>query len=248
MKDIIQSAANRIIKAGYVKTAKIKLNEPVISFTFDDAPASAFENGGAVLSKYGFAGTYYIALSFLDNKTSEVCFTGKHLERCLDAGNELACHTFSHINFYKTDEKTIEEDLDKNSEELKKLFPGRRFKNFAYPLGEQTLVGKKLVRDRFRSARGIAPGINRGRTDLNSLKAIQLYEDRNALDYIYQQIAEVKRSNGWLIFYTHDVRRNYSAYGCSQHYFEAVVKKCYETKIKVMTVNQVLDAVGDQGQ
>jgi len=243
MKNIIQSAKNRIIKAGYVKNIRIRLTEPVITFTFDDASDSAFENGGAILSKYNFAATYYVALSFLENQKSDICFTREHLKRCLESGNELACHTFNHINFNEADSKKIKDELDKNAAELTRLFPEPQFKNFAYPLGEQTLSGKKLLRDRFKSARGITPGINRGKTDLNSLKAVPLYEDRNTPEYICQQITEAKESNGWLIFYTHDVQIHHSPFGCSPEYFESVVKKCFEENIRVMPVDQVLGLI-----
>ena len=37
----------------------------MVSFTFDDAPASAFQNGGAILQKHGYKGTFYISFSFL---------------------------------------------------------------------------------------------------------------------------------------------------------------------------------------
>ncbi len=34
---------------------------PLVSFTFDDVPASAYVNGAAILERYGMRGTFYIA-------------------------------------------------------------------------------------------------------------------------------------------------------------------------------------------
>jgi peptidoglycan/xylan/chitin deacetylase (PgdA/CDA1 family) len=37
----------------FSKKMEIRLDQPVVSFTFDDAPSSAFNNGGAILERYG---------------------------------------------------------------------------------------------------------------------------------------------------------------------------------------------------
>ena len=60
---------SRAAKAAQVRLARnIKLNaldthleEPVVSFTFDDFPRSALTVGGRVLRAHGWAGTYFTA-------------------------------------------------------------------------------------------------------------------------------------------------------------------------------------------
>ena len=244
MRHIIHGMGNQIVRFSCMRMFNLHLDHPVVSFTFDDAPASAFERGGEILSGYGYAATYYIALSFLNSKEQALSFTQKHLENALESGNELGCHTFSHICFQAVESSCIEEDLNKNAREFQRIFPQEKFYNFSYPFGGQTIAGKKLIEQGFRSSRSIRGGINSGKIDLNSLDAVRLYERSESLEAIYQKIAEVEKRKGWLIFYTHDVQKNYSEYGCSSAYLDAVVKRCIQCGIHVMPVNKVLDLAG----
>ncbi len=218
----------------------LKLSEPVISFTFDDAPNSAFMNGAEILKKYGFRGTYFISLGLAEqNRPEGACFDIKHLTDVVEDGGELGCHTYNHIHFYKSRLSKIREDLKKNQDKINELIPGYRFTSFAYPYGEQTLESKKLVREIYDSARSINRGINYKCTDLNNLQAVQLDEHmdpQKVFDFIEQAI----RTKGWLVFYTHDVQKNPSSWGCTPEYFEAIVKYCYNRNIKAFTIEKVI--------
>ena len=79
----------------------------------------------------------------------------------------------------------------------------------------------------FRSSRGILPGVNSGTVDLHYLRAtplIDLHIDRDGIDRAFD---EAVAKNGWLIFYSHDVRAAPSPYGCSpallRHALDAAV-------------------------
>lgn len=223
------------------KYLDIRLKEPVISFTFDDAPASAFENGGGILSKYGFSGTFYIAVSLMQH--AETRFTAAQLEEALYHRHELGCHTFNHIDLSKTDLKRSIFDIEHNQQAINSIIANVNFRNFSYPFGAQTRNIKQYLSTRFRTARGIAHGINVGRTDLCNLKAVKLYEDKLPLDQIFQSIQSAMDHNAWLIFYTHDVDHNPSKYGCSPEYFETVVKECAAGGFKVATIDEAMDLI-----
>src|SRR6266853_6422019 len=47
----------------------IRLQRPLISFTFDDFPRSALLVGGAILNRLGLAGTYYASLGLVGKET-----------------------------------------------------------------------------------------------------------------------------------------------------------------------------------
>ena len=49
----------------YKRPFSICPQRPLISFTFDDFPQSALSNGGAILNRFGVAGTYYAALDLI---------------------------------------------------------------------------------------------------------------------------------------------------------------------------------------
>ncbi len=226
------------------KSIQLPLQEAQVSFTFDDAPHSAFEQGGTILERYGFAGTYYIALTFLDDQLQEESnFSREDLEKALENGHELACHTHQHIDLSKTNLLESIKDIKKNGELFKELFPGHMLRNFSYPFGAETLAIKKFLGQEFRSARGIGHGLNAGKVDLANLKTIKLYRDRFSVEEIVKHIKQAQTQRAWLIFYTHDVQEEPSPYGCTPTYFESIVRSCAEAKVQVRTINKTLDLI-----
>ena len=51
------------------RTLSIKTPVPIVSFTFDDAPVTAFREGRAILKQFGARATYYVSLGLLDAET-----------------------------------------------------------------------------------------------------------------------------------------------------------------------------------
>lgn len=227
----------------FAKKIDIKLPKPVISFTFDDAPVSAFLNGGNILTKFGFSGTFYISLSLMNGLEPETRFTVQQLKTAVSQGHEIGGHTYSHMDLSKSSAAIGIDDIKKNQAEMEALIPGIEFHNFSYPFGSQTRTIKKFASTRFRSARGIEEGINTKGSDLFNLKAIKLYERKHSLEYIFRKIKEAEGNNGWLIFYTHDVDEKFTDWGCSPPYFEAVVQECAKRGITVATVNEALNLI-----
>ncbi len=59
------------------------------------------------------------------------------------------------------------------------------------------------------------------------------------------ELAELnRRSNGWLIFYTHDVRPSPSKFGCTPELLEALVKSVVEDGCRIMKVADVVSKEG----
>jgi len=243
IKRLVKFVRRKWANISFSKKTDIQLKHPVISFTFDDAPVSAFVNGGGILSKFGFGGTFYISLSLMTGPDSETRFTLPQLKNALAQHHELGCHTYGHIDLSKTISKVGIADIEKNQEEMQVLIPGTELRNFSYPFGSQTRPVKKFASERFRSSRGIEEGINAIGTDLCNLKTVKLYEGKYPLDYIFQKIKEAEENKGWLIFYTHDVDEKYTDWGCSPAYFEAVVKECADRGIAVATINEALNLI-----
>ena len=227
----------------FSKKVDIKLPKPVITFTFDDAPISAFLNGGNILAKFGFGGTFYISLSLMNGPDPETRFTLTHLRNATTQHHELGCHTYGHTDLSKTTAARGIADIELNQKKLQTLLPGAEFRNFSYPFGSETRPVKKYASTRFRSARGIEEGINLDGTDMCNLRTVKLYEAKYPLDYIFEKISEVEKNKGWLIFYTHDVQEKYTDWGCSPAYFEAVVHECAKRGITVATINESLNLI-----
>ncbi len=228
----------------FTQTCRFKLQQPMVSFTFDDVPGSAFSEGARILEAYGGLGTFYLALSMLQQAPSESGFTQQQMETARQRGHELGCHTYGHIDFSRTGIADSQRDLETNRQRLLALCPGLKLRSFSYPFGAQTLGVKKSLVSRFSSARGILPGIHYREADLYNLKTVKLYEGQLPLSQQLEHIEQAVAGNGWLIFYTHDVRASYSPHGCSPAYFEKVVKACTEAGLDILPVSEAVERLG----
>lgn len=225
------------------KKVSLNLSKPLISFAFDDIPDSAITNGARILSEYGYKGTFYVSLGLADNHNkNKNYFDHSKLKQLVADGAELACHTADHIALYRSGRRKILNNLKKNKEKINQLIPGYEFKNFSYPSGQQTFRSKWILKKQFRSARGVKAGMHSKEMDLYNLHANEM-GDKLTLKLAVGLIEEAIRTNAWLIFYTHEVEDNPSAYGCTAEFFESVVKYCYKKNVEVLTVNKALDKI-----
>jgi peptidoglycan/xylan/chitin deacetylase (PgdA/CDA1 family) len=244
MNKYINKVNNKLSNFLNKKSGVVSNEHKIISFTFDDAPSSAFQCGGDILTKKGVNGTYYVALSFMgDEQDDDKLFTRDTLVRCIEQGNEVGCHTFGHTSAFNVTASEYLSDIELNLKEVRRHNLNAPFKNFSYPFGEITPKVKKKILGLFRSYRGIRHGVNVGDIDLGNLKSVRLYEKTHSLEEIKGVLAEFNKSGGWLIFYTHDVEDNFSEYGCSPSYFENAVKMSLDSGAKIMTINEALDVM-----
>src|ERR1700760_4531675 len=188
---------------------------PVVSFCFDDFPRTAYSTGGAILKSFGARGTYYAALGLL-NTTNHL---GDQLKRedidsLLGNDHELGCHTFSHISCRSVPLKSFENNVLKGRATIREV-TGYDAANFSYPFGHVSVSSKRIIGLQMNSCRSIYGGINGPMADLNLLRANSLYGDVDQFDQVECLLSGTVKMRGWLIFYTHDVRRNPSPFGCT---------------------------------
>lgn len=237
--------ANRLVR--YLPSPKvdIKTDVPVISFTMDDIPFSAWSTGARILEEEGARGTFYISGGLMGDAD------GKHVSHdgCRDLqakGHEVACHTFSHPKLIRKRPRELAEDLDKNKAELDRVL-GAEYewkRNFAVPYGMAHPVHQPMLRDRFRTSRSVIAGINRSRTDVHYLAAVELQPKEDVLKRANDYLDEVFRTPGWLIYFTHDISKNPSFYGCDEDFFRSLVRRAKERGAKIITVNEAADYFG----
>jgi len=219
---------------------RLRLDRPVVSITFDDFPRSALEIGGRILENEGVAGTFYCAFGLAGTRTP----SGRvgqlaDLADCAGRGHEISCHTYSHLDCAKAAPERIDDDIRRNQAVARDLgLPP--FRHFAYPFGSYSLAAKKTVMRHYASARGTVRGVNKGVVDLGLLKSVPLYSrvgDRKLEPYF----RELSSDAGWLIFYTHDVSRNPSPYGCRAEEMECVIRRAKEVGAKISPIGAVID-------
>ncbi len=219
----------------------IPSDRPLISFSFDDFPRTALTIGGSILENAGVRGTYYVSPALIDTVNDlGPHFRKEDLVQLLAAGHELANHTYSHLSARSTPCVDYGREVEKGYGTLTNTFGLDASRHFAYPYGDITLRVKSAVGSTMQSSRGIYPGLNGPRVDLNLLRANSLYGDVEQLGPAASLIAENRRKKYWLIFYTHDVRPNPSPYGCTPGLLEQVVKAAIASGACIATVREVV--------
>ena len=226
------------------KPVAIGGKQPIVSFTFDDFPRTALLNGGTILKRRGFAGTYYVALGLLgeDSPSGQIAVMAD-LREALLQGHELGCHTFSHFDAWYTDPKIFEDSIIKNRETLRELVPEAQFKSFSYPLSLPRPSIKRAAARYFECCRAGGQSINAGTVDLNQLSAYFLEKANGDIQAVKNVIDKNKNECGWVVFATHDVSPKPSPYGCTPEFFEEVVAYAMSSGARVLPVLEAMKAI-----
>jgi len=145
---------------------------PMISFCFDDAPASAAEVGAAILERRGLRGSYFIAAAMAGTDAA----TGRMADalavrRLAEAGHEVGCHTYSHLDCGQASAEDAVEDVALNAETLARWGLPRPA-TFAYPFGDVAPATKRALAGRFALMRALHPGLVTAGADLNQAPAV----------------------------------------------------------------------------
>ncbi len=208
------------------RAVSIKTPVPIVSFTFDDAPRTAFDVGREILEQYGARATYFVSLGLLDTETEvgRIASVGD-LARAVDEGSELGCHTFDHLDAWHVSSAAFMASVVRNREALHRILPDARFTTFAYPKSGATLSVKSALGNTFVCCRGGGQVTNEDSADLNLLKACFL-DRRTGVDteFIRTLVDHNAARRGWLILATHDIAADPSPYGCTPEFLEATVQ------------------------
>jgi peptidoglycan/xylan/chitin deacetylase (PgdA/CDA1 family) len=245
MQPIVKGVLRRAARHTRSKPLAMRNIAPLVSFTFDDVPDSAYLNGAAVLDRHGVRGTFYVASGICGSKDTHWRVIGEDQVRNLhDAGHEIGCHTFSHVRVEDLDAQRMDQECDTNLRRLREFCPGIALTNFCYPFGRASLPRKVQLQKRFDSCRGIYEGINAGTADLGMLRMIELYDRTLTKDKLRRALDETQERNGWLIFATHDVADPPSWIGCSPRLLDDVVTAVMAENMTCLPIRDALAAVG----
>ena len=217
----------------------------MVSFTFDDFPATAANEGAELLERQGWRGTFYLAPGLLDKDTSmgRVCSL-RDVERLHRRGHEIGNHTYSHMRCQNVRKSTLHREVQSSMRELERFDGGR---NLALPSGAYDASALNCLSGRFDTIRTVQKGINSGDSDLNLLKANPIYQSTE-LEHLRSLIDLVKTAGGWLIFYTHDIRALPSKFGCTADRFQRVLNWVSEAGFAVHTVEETYELLNHEQQ
>jgi peptidoglycan/xylan/chitin deacetylase (PgdA/CDA1 family) len=238
----IAGKATRFL-ARNVPTKKLTMQNtrPLVSFTFDDAAATACTTGAQLLEQHQVRGTFYISGGKCDTQSPTGRLATAHQVAALfGKGHEIGCHTYSHMRVVDIDYDTLDRDLDRNRVFLQGVLGDAPVGNFAYPFGDISFRAKRHLGARYDSCRAATPGVNAGITDLTVLKCCPLEQSLIDRPAVVRFIAEAVRRNGWLLFASHDVADTPSPYGVRPDLLAFTVRSALAAGCHVVTVAQAL--------
>ncbi len=223
------------------KTLTMRNHRPLVTFTFDDAPASACATGAALLEQHQARGTFYISGGGcgLMSPGGRLA-TAEQLKTLYAAGHEIGCHTFSHAAVAAIGRNELVTELEHNRAFLEGIDTGIVIHNFAYPYGDLAFGAKRCVETHFESCRSLRPGVNRGVIDLGALKSCELQNSSIGRQGIRDTIVDTAGQNGWLIFVSHDVERQPSRFGVSPDLLEFALNTAATAGCHVVSVRRAL--------
>jgi peptidoglycan/xylan/chitin deacetylase (PgdA/CDA1 family) len=219
-------------------------NKALVSFTFDDVPRSACNVGAAILKKYKVHGTFYLATALMGEKRlGDDELTLDDIHNLVTEGHELGSHTLNHVSCRNLPLEKFRQDALAGQVAVSELRGGLSKGSFSYPFGHVTRAAKKSLSTEFASCRGIQAGINAPFADLNLLRANRLYSSSVDLAAVHTLVQQNQKSNGWLIFYTHDVRSDYSKFGCTPELLDAAVECSLHVGAHVLSIEECLRVI-----
>jgi peptidoglycan/xylan/chitin deacetylase (PgdA/CDA1 family) len=238
----LREALNRRITARLpLKPVRSRLSAPIVSFTFDDFPKSAWTTGGAILAEHGAKGTYYLSGGFEGRRIDGLdYFDADDLRAAAAAGHEIGCHTFSHERTWSLDDVSLMDDVERNAAFVQDVLGDYVLSSFAYPYGEASPRTKLAFGRRFPTSRGIRKGVNAGVVDLSQLKAVGIEARSWAPTVIEAMVDQVRRKGGWLIFFTHDVSDDPSPYGATPEMLAHALRTAKAAGIETTPVKHAL--------
>lgn len=235
----------RLVRLAHRRPLRAGPARPMVSFTFDDAPLTAATVGAQILEQRGLRGVYYVSagLAGQDGPMGRYAEAADY-RRLAEDGHEIACHTYSHLDCGRADERTASVDVDRNAETLTAWgLPTPR--NFAYPYGDVAAGPKAALEPLFGSMRALHHGLVARGSDLNQMPAVGIEgSEGEALGLHW--LAAAARRGAWLILYTHDVREDPSPWGCPPTTLERLTDRALADGFEVVTIEQGLRRLVDR--
>jgi peptidoglycan/xylan/chitin deacetylase (PgdA/CDA1 family) len=237
-------AAHRIARHLPLPPIPMRNSGPLVSFTFDDAPVSAYVKGAAALEVHGARATFYIATGLLGRRSDFwTVMDSADVADLYRRGHEIALHSHLHRSTSLITAAELSDDLARNAAILNGIDPGIRARNFAYPFGQCTLARKRQLSSLVRSSRSIYAGINRSFLDLHYIRSVELCDCRLTIESLNAYLAHLQRAGGWLVFTLHDISDAPSPHGCSVKLLHYALEQVALRGMRILSLDAALDAV-----
>ena len=209
----------------------------MISFAFDDVPASAAETGAAILEARGLKGTYFVAaaLAGADAVTGPMADRG----RCAGAWRTPATRSAA----TPTPTSTAVRPPPAMRWRTSRATPRRsQAWGVARPDHLRLPVRRRRAGDQARARRALwpdaraAPRPHRRPAATSTRRPRWASKARTAKRWRWRWLERAARRQAWLILYTHDVADQPSPYGCTPAALERLADAALANGFEVVTI------------
>ncbi|MDH3663394.1 MAG: polysaccharide deacetylase family protein [Alphaproteobacteria bacterium] len=228
-----------VARCWFARPTLLTLDEPIISFNFDDFPQSAVDNAVPILARHGLHATFYLSTSLFGYEDHAGRYVEEEaVQELIAGGHDIGCHTHGHLDVLHCSTRELEADLERYRRAFAERYGDDRSRTFSYPYGRTNLFNKRFLARHFELLRGIRTGINQGLCDLAHLRANEL-AGPSTIERALALVEENLRRKGLLIFFTHDVADPPSNHGCRPADFEKVVSAAVASGARIMTMDEI---------
>jgi peptidoglycan/xylan/chitin deacetylase (PgdA/CDA1 family) len=225
---------------------------PIVTLMFDDGFSSVYSDALPLLEDFGYSAN----VATIGSKINTPGYlTTEQLKELLSKGWALSDHSYSHINFRRSDPKEIETEISQNRKTIHDLlnyeftdfvFPKSKVSDLSsgiilsyYPVaftGTRRLIGNKLpFENRLLKRTEISTYeiLSYGLTFSMFVKRLQ--------KYLIEQHKENRQE--WSIFFTHRVVNTPSIFDTSKKTFRQILESIHSTGISVKTTPTIISDI-----
>jgi len=146
-------------------------DRPIV-ITFDDGNADIYENAFPIMQKYGFTGTLYIVMNYLNHDTF---LSADQAIEMYNAGWEIGSHSMDHPNLADMQNATTYEVVNSKLGLVDAI--GAPVDTFAYPYGETDADITAEVKKEYTAAVGLGNSYTHSLSDIYYLQRIEISSD-----------------------------------------------------------------------
>ncbi len=237
-----RKVSSRLARHVALQRRRLFNRRPMVSFTFDDAAASAGSTGAERLERMDGRATYYIASGMTGQNAAGYSVIDRDRVRELHLeGHEIGLHGHAHRAVGALSAQDFHDDLQENREWLEAIHEDIRPTNFAYPYGLASFARKRQLGALVTSSRSVTPGINIGDFDPQFLLCVELADERLTPDRLALYLDIATRSSGWLIFCSHDIADHPTPFGCTPSLFQRALDEVAARNVEIVTIAAALE-------
>ena len=224
----------------------VGFNQGIVSLTFDDGYTSAYTNGLAALSKYGYKGTYYI-ISGSVGDTVDGYMTSANVKTLYKDGEEIGSHTVTHPDLTTLTPAQLTTELSQSQTALQKL-TGTPVTDFAYPYGTYNAATLTAAKKYYSLQRSTDAGFN-SKDEYNPQNIIvQNILDTTPTAQVQAWVDYAIQTKTWLVLVYHQVDTDPAAGDYNTYPADLNTELSYmkSKNVKVETIKQAAADVAAQ--